>query len=319
MDQVFLIFLMPVLSAYIFLVLFIPTRFYILRLSGQHLFLQLLIFGVLLFIALTAMNTYLSPVVSNFLSNNTECLSAKIISSLSEIFKFCANLVFITLNSLHIDKDITNKATKAAYENDLRNFSGFIVLAIVIPPFYSLILKIPECLFPNKYDFRKYYDIKNAEFFGGMASIISKLYYDEKAALITLKSKKVYVGYISGKLPRWGANHKTINIFPILSGYRDNNNHLIIVNRYNVLWGIIEFIEKNIEKNPELKEDGICIEGKDAKTGRVIEINLESAINIRDNAAVTFRYEDIDSISMWLPTLYSLHKKVDTENDNLQS
>lgn len=295
---------LPVLSGYLFLLLCLPTRYLFLRLNTQHLTFVLIISAVFLF----GFSMLVKPIfsaISTFLNQSSyECLFVWFFYAPFFLIEKAHDFILATMLGLNFEtlKECKDGICREGNRALLENSSFCFVLSITI----GGLALITELLILSKNGRRKFFDKYFAHKFGGrMASLLTDSSYDITPVLITLKSKKVYVGYIR-YLPLWGAENKAISLNPIMSGYREEKNNLTLNNDY-------EFLSKleALLGSPEAdhhKNDKIRIYDK---AGTNSEITQERARQIIESAFVTFRYEDIDTLTQWIPELYFMQHEED--------
>jgi hypothetical protein len=280
-NYILSIFLLPLLAAYLFLITCVFTRFFIIKSKGTHLILYLSLACIAtLYIA------FISLPVFDYLVVKTQSDRLNLYHSTSPLIWLWESISnFLNMiDPKHFSQE--NKASSL-----LNKVSSLTIVVSFILIFLSAVI---EKCFPRVIQFMDNLVARRSG--GNLGKILNDFSVSATPALITLDSKKVYVGYIL-KLPNWGADKKDLIMLPLYSGFRDENHHLKITNDYGTLWNIFE--NKGSSK-------GILIKSESDQP-KEVELSSERADHILANAAICIKFEDIVIVSEWLTELYDIH------------
>ena len=291
MDLLLPALIMPVISAYIILTLFLPTRFFILRLANNHLILQLIVVGLVLLSFTSVIYPFFEA--KQFSSDGSPCFFTQAINSL--FFHPVLFLKDIIQNGIEAI-EIVSADSKKRHVPDL---SGITSLLFSLSVYFSTISLLVEFRFKKM--LRPYIDkIFINSLAGKILYEISRLLYAESAALVTMNNGKVYVGYFI-HTPNIGSIKKEFSLVPLYSGYRDEKQHMRLTNDYKELSELANSI------GPEHEVSSIIISTDDDKElARMSPVRLKQVIR---SAYITMRCTDIFSISEWVPELYNIQSE----------
>lgn len=119
--------------------------------------------------------------------------------------------------------------------------------------------------------------------------------------LITLKSMKVYIGFVEATLDP-SVPRKNVKILPYLSGYRDKDTHEV---RFTTDYGpFLKILQRfsmlsRSRKSHQTSKVVIAIPGKER-----IEIDYDRLCAWSDNYGVVIPWDEIETASIWDPTLH---------------
>lgn len=127
-----------------------------------------------------------------------------------------------------------------------------------------------------------------------------------KIVIVTLKSRKVYIGFIYNIPSLSPLAERHITIAPLWSGYRTSEEHsLIIENNYAI------FIHLLLEY-PDGLPEGDSLE-LTLRNGETIVIDNDILENIGDSFGVVIGINDIESLSVWIPQVHRAITATDSE------
>lgn len=238
----------PLISGYIFALLFPPSRYHAAREEGHKLYFRAAFYGFSLSICtilLESIVSYSFPVAKNFSWN------------------FCYYFVDSNFSDSYNKKETTN-------------FIHLNVLCFATSLIIGTISNISN-------DF-KFYCYKKAISNDDIEIIISRSIIKCMPIALTMKNRKVYVGFVCNSIdPK--EERKDIRILPLLSGYREKDNlELIFTTNYENIYPQIDNHENGNLTHLDFEDFEIAFPVSEIQSYNLFDIDAYNQFNAEDES-----------------------------------
>ncbi len=137
---------------------------------------------------------------------------------------------------------------------------------------------------------------------GGHAeALLAQAWHKQSLVLVTLKSRKVYVGRVLDLPEGVASPRRDFVLMPFATGHRRRDTLELNLYKRHTLWSVAI----DMYKNKELREDDL-LEEFDASEKIIHQVTYEQAKRLANDFRITIFWDDIETIANWLDEMNSV-------------